>query len=170
MSTIDTSRIDRMELRREILALDEKRKALQAEADAEEGPMTDEIEQLRQAYVRERNEAERAYAQRCADVVHRYTGGTTPAKDRLDEHDAAEAYREVNEWDEDGSARCCVLTGLPILDDDVTVEDGDGRRALAAAIPGWPLSDDADGDSADAEPAAIGGETEGAEDGGERAA
>lgn len=71
------------------------------------------------------------------------------------------------DWDYDEGGLCerCCLTGLPILEGEPVVEDAAGNKAIAAAISGWPLFD-GDGDSADAEPAAIAeGEPEDASEG-----
>lgn len=71
----------------------------------------------------------------------------------LTAHDEDSGYNEVLDYDENGMARVCVLTGLVLLEGDEIVEDSEGRQALAAAIEGWPAFSD-DGAANDDEVAA----------------
>jgi len=138
-----TRTIDRMELRHELLALDEKRKKLEAaakaESKAEDAACDEEIAREEATWNRERDELWRAHKARC-DAIRIARGvPIRSAEDALAEHDSAVAYRDVYDFDNDDQAVRCVLTGLPILDGDETIEDSKGRKALAAAISGWPL-------------------------------
>ncbi|HMN37568.1 MAG TPA: hypothetical protein PKD49_07650 [Hyphomicrobium sp.] len=158
MTTIDTSKIDRMDVRREVIALDEKRKKLEAaakaESKAEDAACDEEIAREEATWNRERDELWRAHKARC-DAIRIARGvPIRSAEDALAEHDSAVAYRDVYDFDNDDQAVRCVLTGLPILDGDETIEDSEGRKALARAIVGWPLfesqetDDDAEEDEA----------------------
>lgn len=154
-TTIDTSRIDRMELRQQIAALDEARKPL---ADAVDKIDEDKWEKIyaeiareREIYDRERREREAAFFKRCEEI--RAAHGEVPGDPQaaLEAHDAHEAYGEAYGFDGVGNAERCCLTGLPLLEGDVLIEDGDGNTALAAAVPGWPVfvdEGDADNDEA----------------------
>lgn len=154
-TTIDTSRIDRMELRQQIAALDEARKPL-ADAvdkiDADKWEKIDaEIAREREIYDRERREREAAFFKRCEEI--RAAHGEVPGDPQaaLEAHDAHEAYGEAYGFDGGSNAERCCLTGLPLLEGDVLIEDGDGNKALAAAVPGWPVfvdEGDADNDEA----------------------
>lgn len=65
-----------------------------------------------------------------------------------DKEDAVLAFDELHEeeydeagvvsYDDEGQCECCVLTGLPIIEGDETVEDSEYRRGLVKAIPQWP--------------------------------
>lgn len=154
---MDTSKIYRMELRREVLELDEKRKELAAaviEAESKIADTTAYDEELARedaTFSRESDELLRAHMARCAAIRAAHGAPAQQVNDALDEHDNAAAYEEVAYYDDDGQAVRCVLTGLPILEGDETIEDSEGRKALAAAIAGWPLfeSEETDDDADD---------------------
>lgn len=140
--TIDTSRIDRMELRQQLIALDEARKPL-ADAvdkiDAVKWAKIDaEIAREHEIYERERREREAAYYKRCAEIRAAYGETEGDPEADLEKHDQHEAYELALEYDAQSVVRCC-LTGLPLLEGDVLIDDSEGNRALAAAVPGWPL-------------------------------
>lgn len=141
MTTIDTSKIDRMDVRREVLALDEKRKSLEAalEGESQTAACDEELEREEATWRRESDELWRAHMARCDAIRTAHGAPLKAAEDALEEHDQAAAYEAVAEFDADAKAVCCVLTGLPILDGDETIEDSEGLKALAAAISGWPL-------------------------------
>ena len=133
-----TGKIDRLDERAAIAALDGQRRplleAIRAAADVyEEAKAGSEEEVAAEAALDRANEAVEAF-----DDLH------------------SDVYGEALDYDEDGMARCCVLTGLVLLEDDEIVEDREGRQALAAAIEGWPAFDGA-GDSPCGEPAASAG-------------
>lgn len=139
MTTIDTSKIDRMDLRQDILALEEKRKGLVAVFEAVNEEAEAEIDRESAIYERERRERSEAFYARCAEIPRAHGGGDKSAEDALEDHDNnSPAYGECIDFDDDGLAERCCITGLPLLDGDETVEDSEGRKALANAIPGWP--------------------------------
>lgn len=113
---IDTSKIDRMDVRQRI-----------ANHEAERTAITDEIARVEAPF---RAQAEAA---------------TKELREKLDAHDETPGmYDEAREFEaEDGPHRCCI-SGLIILEDDPVVVlegDEDGRMALAYVI-GWPEPDD----------------------------
>lgn len=138
-----TRTIDRMELRHELLALDEKRKELVVAADAEEAAMSaalqEELSREEAVWKRESNELWLAFQQRLAGIRKAHGAAETSAAEALDNHDKAAAYDEAKEFDGDGLVVRCVLTGLPLIESDEVITDSEDRMALAAAIVGWPL-------------------------------
>lgn len=135
--------VDRMELRREILVLDEKRKELVAAAAAEKETMStalrDELLVAECIWNRESNELWLAHQHRLAAIRKAHGALEASADQALDDHDKAAAYNEAREFNADGQAVCCILTGLPILEGDEVITDSEDRMALAAAIADWPL-------------------------------
>lgn len=133
--------IDRMEIRQEILALDEKRKPL-AEAvlsadDDLEDAIAAEVQREEEICEREVRERRAAFHKRVEEIRLAH-GRTDDPQAALEAHDDAAAYAQVDDFDDEGLAVRCCLTGLPILDEDETVADSEGRKALVAAIPNWP--------------------------------
>jgi len=116
--SVDTSKVDRMEVRRRIDAHEAERAKIAAELKGARASFNARIEVIQ----RERMEA------------------TAAIQARLDAHDETRGiYDEVLELDDTADQnpiRCCV-TGLILLDGDEIVEDDHGRRALAAAV-NWP--------------------------------
>lgn len=155
---MDLSKIDRMELRQRIIELDKARIPLAKASDDEEAlheeaPINSAYETEREKLAQIRYEAQQKarddYNAALKALDASFPDKSMPARDALAKHDAAPEYRDVDCFDDDtGAAVCCVLSGLPILDDDVTVEDSDCRRALVAAIPGWPIDSEAKADAA----------------------
>lgn len=145
---MDLSNIDRMELRQRIIELDKTRAVLLKAADDEYEGRTPsvnveydaEVERLLKAKNDVWDKASEAFKAGIAALDAKFPGlvKAATARDALDEHDNAPEYSEVNDFDAFNNVVCCVLSGLPILDNDLTVEDGDGRKALALLIPGWP--------------------------------
>lgn len=146
MNIIDTSRIDRMELRQQLIALDDARKPLaDAVAKIDEkkwAKIDEEIAREHEIYERERREREAAYYKRCAEIraAHGEIEGDPEAA--LEKHDQHEAYESALGYDDESYVLRCCLTGLPLLEGDVLIEDENGNKALAAAVPGWPVFED----------------------------
>jgi len=116
--SVDTSKIDRMDVRQRIDAHEGERTKIAAELKAARASFNARIEAIQ----RERMEA------------------TAAIQARLDAHDETpDIYDDVLELDDSedfNPIRCCI-TGLILLDGDELVEDAHGRRALAAAV-NWP--------------------------------
>ena len=146
--------IDRMELREQIAALEEVRKPLQEAVDTidrqKQALIDAEIDREREIYERELRERKAAFVRRCDEIREGF--GQTDAEAALEAHDQHEAYAEALDYDENGFAVRCCVSDLVLLEDDEIVEDSLGRKALAAALPGWPEfdGDDEFGDAPDA--------------------
>ena len=136
-----TRTIDRMDLRRDLIALDEKRKELVAalEGESQTAACDEELAREEATWRRESNELWLAFQQRLATIRKAHGAAETSAAEALDGHDKAPAYDEAREFDGDGQVVRCVLTGLPLIESDEVITDSEDRMALAAAIVGWPL-------------------------------
>ena len=143
MPDIDTSNVDRMELRQRLAEQDETRKALVAAVDAcgEHA----ELGALRDQLWAEQAALEEKYDQLRWAITDRFGALPDHPQVALDAHDLATEADFFNVSCDNGElVRCCV-SGLVLLDDDVTVEDCEGRKALVSVLP-WPEfeTDDAD--------------------------
>jgi hypothetical protein len=117
---IDTSRVDRMEIRGRLAAQDEQRAAICKEIDAAEAPFDERIAVIE----KERDEATRELYARLA------------AHDEATRSDDKHCYG----FDDDGQRERCCVSGLVLLEGDETIGDDDGREALKALLP-WPAAE-----------------------------
>lgn len=121
MNRIDTSKVDRMEMRQRIANRETEREGIVAEIDTAEAPFRARIEAI---------EEEMAAA-------------TKPLQERLDKHDetATEDEESIYAFDEYGRPQRCCISGLVLLNDDHLIEDLQADNfALAAVLPGWPVA------------------------------
>lgn len=143
---VDTSKIDRMDVRRRIIELDAQRPALSRAADGDRPypPEYDaEVAALEAARDEARNAADETFDAAMAALQTKFgVVDIEAAEAALEAHDEAPEYTLVADFGCDSLAVCCCLSGLPILDDDKTVRDSDGNKALRAAIPQWPTDDE----------------------------
>lgn len=134
---IDTSKVDRMEIRLRVDAHEKARDVIQAEIEAAEAP----------------------FEARIREIKREMLAATAETRKRLAEHDAAEGiYGEVYQaeeepeegYDEGKWPLRCTVSGLILLDGDDVI-DKDGRYVLTAVLPNWPqdLPDAADEDEED---------------------
>jgi hypothetical protein len=117
-TTVDTSRVDNIELRQRIA----KQALVRAAINAAIGQL------------------EEPFRARIATVEDEMAEATRLLRDQLEQHDEENAVDDNQAIDFDditGMPATCCVSGLVLLESDDLVEDLEGRTALKAVLP-WP--------------------------------
>lgn len=144
MMTIDTSKVDRLQLRKDIAAREAAFNELDAELERAMEPFDLRVGQI-EADAKAAADQVRAEANSaCAEIIAKRDAALAAMN---------EDYEAIASIVDDGNAERCCISGLVLLEGDKTVCDDDGREALVAVLP-WPAAEtddsEADNDAAGA--------------------